>query len=106
MAAGNWLGESQRQPVVFAVGFVSFAASFFPGHLSVLIHEKFEVCLFFLEALVSASRSPAVAGSSSFLPPVFAHWHCRFGLYLIGIVGDCLVYLIGQLIVIRLAPGL
>lgn len=73
MATGNWLGGSQRQPVVFAVGFVSFAASFFPGHLSVLMHEKFAVCLLILEAPVLVSYSLATVGSSSFQVPVFEY---------------------------------
>lgn len=82
------------------------APDFLLEHLSALVHENLAVCLFFLEALASASCSLVVAGSSSFLPPVFAHWHCRFDLHLIGIVGDYLVFLIGQLIVIPLVPGL
>ena len=64
---------SQRQPVVFAVGFVSFASSFFPGHLSVLMHEKFAVCFLILEALVLVSYSLAAVDSSSFQVPVFEY---------------------------------
>jgi hypothetical protein len=85
---------------------VAPAPDFLLEHLSALVHENLAVCLFFLEALVSASCSLVVAGSSSFLPPVFAHWHCRFDLHLIGIVGDYLVCLVGPLTVVPLVPGL
>jgi hypothetical protein len=64
---------SPRQPVVFAVVFVSFAASFFPGHLSVLMNEKFAVCLLILEAPVLVSYSLAAVDSSSFQVPVFEY---------------------------------
>jgi hypothetical protein len=66
MATRNWLVGSQRQPVVFTIGFISFAASFFPGHLSVLMHEKFAVCLLILEALILVSYSLAAVDLSSF----------------------------------------
>jgi hypothetical protein len=73
MATGNWLEGSQRQPVVFAVGLVSVASSFFPGHLSALMHEKFAVCLLILEAPVLVSYSLATVDSSSFQVPVFEY---------------------------------
>ncbi|KAH6984215.1 hypothetical protein BKA56DRAFT_580745, partial [Ilyonectria sp. MPI-CAGE-AT-0026] len=58
---------------VFAVGFVSFAASFFSGYLSVLMHEKFAVCLLIWEAPVLVSYSLAAVDSSSFQVPVFEY---------------------------------